>query len=206
MSVLSSEVRVNRINSSYMGDAIISTIPGQGYPDGGTILSKELCSKGNRHGRYFGEKINIIKDMETKCKKCEKNFKIRTVAFSGCSYKISGKDIFGNDFSDEGIVSDDKWKYFDISEAKCENIIIYATITMKDIRFPDIQKFSIQTIWTARQFVEFYQRKIENFTPLMLMINGKTVLLNERICDIIDNNKYYDIEFSCIPIGYVEDD
>ena len=76
---------------------------------------------------------------------------------------------------------------------------------MKDIRFPGEQKFTIQTIWTTRQFIEFYQKHIGNYSPLMLLINGKTVLLNERIYDIIDNNKYYDIEFSCIPIGYDDD-
>lgn len=199
-----SEVTANTIISSYIGNATIST-DGTGYQDGGSIFGG-ICKTGRSHGRYFGDKIEIKKNMESICKKCGEKFIIKTVGFSGCLYKISGVDIFGNTFFEDGKISNDKWKYFDISEAKCESVIIYVNIILKDIRFPGEQKFTIQTIWTARQFIEFYQKHIGNYSPLMLLINGKTVLLSERICDVIDNNKYYDIEFSCIPIGYNDDD
>ena len=200
---MSSEVKVNTIESSYILQVEESNEP-SAFSYGGNFLG-DNCEKFGKHGRYFGDKGEVTKDMECKCQKCEKTFKVKTVGFLGCSYKISGLDLFGNQFEEEGLSPKNEFKCFNVSEAKCESVVIYVNIKMRDIRFPEEQEFCIQTIWTAKQFIDFYQEKIGNYTPLMLMINERTVLFNERICDVIEQNKIYNVEFSCVPISYIEE-
>ena len=158
--------------------------------------------------RSKGDECNVIKDMEEKCQYCHKKFKVTTLIVLHCKYKISGIDNLGNEFNEEGEVNNMNWKQFNISECKCECdcYIYYADVNLKDFRFPDQEKITIQSDWTCREFIDCYQNEIKDFTPLMLMINGKTILLNEKLSEHCKLAKADEDDFSCLPIGYVDED
>ena len=68
------------------------------------------------------------------------------------------------------------------------------------------KEITLNTFWTAREFIENYQRIKGDYTPLAIKLNDRIVLTNEtlfeNLYDSIENNEnILSYEIVCIPIG-----